>query len=74
MKNEIECDGCMYRQVPEHFVPCLGCKNNISSIDNITKAITEQLNKPKFEHIGVMNLDGSMAYALTREAAVHSRR
>lgn len=28
MKNEIECEGCMYRQVPEHFVPCLGCKNN----------------------------------------------
>lgn len=28
MKNELECAGCMYRQVPEHFVPCLGCKNN----------------------------------------------
>lgn len=40
MKNEIECAGCMYKQVPSHFVPCLGCKNNMSSTETSNPTTT----------------------------------
>lgn len=67
MKNDLECNGCTYRQVPSHFSPCLGCSHNMDRLANVSKAITETLNKPIYEHVGVMNRDGSMAYALTKK-------
>lgn len=67
MKNDLQCDRCMYKQVPSHFSPCLGCTNNMDRLANVSKAITETLNKPRYEHVEVMNKDGSMAYALTRK-------
>ena len=51
MKNEIECDRCMYRQVPEHFVPCLGCKNNTISSNEAAvkeKAMWQQNSNDSF--------------------------
>ena len=29
MKNDLECNKCMYKHVPSSFTPCLGCKNNM---------------------------------------------
>ena len=68
MKNDLKCNGCMYKQVPSHFSPCLGCINNMDRLADVSKTTIETLNKPIYEHVGVMNRDGSMAYALTKKA------
>lgn len=37
MKNDMACEYCMYRQIPTHFAPCLGCKNNMDSLKDKKK-------------------------------------
>ena len=37
MKNDINCEYCMYRQIPSQFHPCLGCKNNMDILKDKKK-------------------------------------
>ena len=40
MKNDLKCNGCMYKQVPSHFSPCLGCSHNM---DRLAKDLNENI-------------------------------
>ena len=44
-------------------------KKDISDemFEKIAKQIDEELNKPKFAYVGVMNFNGTLAYTLTKK-------
>lgn len=50
MKNDIFCERCMYKQIPSHFSPCLGCKGNMD-------ILKEQNNKRQVIPSGRCEMD-----------------